>query len=90
MQLFILGILLAAGAAYSQTLNLATNAPTVAQFGGTVTLTATVTPAGATGKVTFYDGTTILGIGTLSGCGIAFDGLAACRQSEAEGVLWRR
>jgi hypothetical protein len=29
-------------------------------------LTATVTP-GATGKVTFYDGVTILGIGTLSG-----------------------
>ncbi len=32
-----------------------------ALFGQPVTLTATITPAAATGKVTFYDGTTILG-----------------------------
>jgi hypothetical protein len=35
-------------------------------YGQPVTLTATVT-SGATGKVTFYDGVTILGIGTISG-----------------------
>ena len=35
-------------------------------YGQPITITATVT-SGATGKVTFYDGTTILGIGTLSG-----------------------
>ncbi len=35
-------------------------------FGQPVTLTATVT-AGATGGVTFYDGATVLGAGTLSG-----------------------
>ena len=39
--------------------------PPAAQLGQIVTLSATVTPA-ATGKVTFYDGTTILGIATLS------------------------
>jgi uncharacterized repeat protein (TIGR01451 family) len=40
--------------------------PNPANYGQPVTLTATVT-AGATGKVTFYDGVTILGVGTLSG-----------------------
>ena len=35
-------------------------------FGQAVTLSATVT-GGATGKVTFYDATTILGVGTISG-----------------------
>src|SRR5207253_7258764 len=38
-----------------------------ATFGQQVTLTATVSPSVATGKVTFYDETTILGVGTLSG-----------------------
>ncbi|MCE5307753.1 MAG: FG-GAP-like repeat-containing protein [Acidobacteriales bacterium] len=41
--------------------------PNPALFGATVTLTATVLPAAATGKVTFYDGTTVLGVGTLAG-----------------------
>ena len=35
-------------------------------FGQPVTLTATVTPAGALGKVTFYDGTTVLGTALLA------------------------
>ena len=35
-------------------------------YGQSVTLVATVT-SGATGKVTFYDGTTVLGVGTRSG-----------------------
>jgi len=41
--------------------------PSSALFGQPVTLTATITPAGATGKVTFYDGTTILGGAPVSG-----------------------
>ena len=40
--------------------------PSPANYGEPVTLTATVT-SGATGKVTFYDGVTILGVGTISG-----------------------
>jgi len=36
-------------------------------FGQNVTLTAAVTPTSATGTVTFKDGSTILGTGTLSG-----------------------
>ncbi len=36
-------------------------------FGQSVTLTATVSPSGATGKATFYKGTSVLGIGTLTG-----------------------
>lgn len=35
--------------------------------GASVTLTATISPSAATGTVTFYDGSTSLGIGTLSG-----------------------
>jgi len=42
------------------------SSPNPANYGQTVTLTATVT-SGATGKVTFYDGVTPLGIGTVSG-----------------------
>lgn len=40
--------------------------PNPSNYGQPVTLTATVTSS-ATGKVTFYDGVTILGVGTLSG-----------------------
>jgi uncharacterized repeat protein (TIGR01451 family) len=40
--------------------------PHPSTYGQPVSLTATVTD-GATGKVTFYDGVTVLGIGTLSG-----------------------
>lgn len=35
--------------------------------GQAVVLTATVSPAGATGKVTFYAGQNVIGVGTLSG-----------------------
>src|ERR1017187_19488 len=40
-------------------------------FGAAVTLTATVSASAATGKVTFYDGANILGVGTLNGSAIA-------------------
>jgi hypothetical protein len=35
-------------------------------FGRPLTLTATVSPSGVTGKVTFYDGVAILGIAALN------------------------
>jgi hypothetical protein len=41
--------------------------PTPSLLGEPVNLTATVTPSAATGKVTFYDGTTILGVATITG-----------------------
>ncbi len=40
--------------------------PNSASLGQAVTLSAVVSPAGTTGKVTFYDGTTVLGIRNLS------------------------
>ena len=40
--------------------------PNPATYGSPVTLNATVTPATATGRVTFYDGVTILGIAAVS------------------------
>ena len=43
-----------------------TSSPNPAVFGAPVTLTATVSPADGAGKVTFYDGTTVLGISTLA------------------------
>src|ERR1039457_161604 len=43
-----------------------TASPNPANYGQAVTLSATVT-AGATGAVTFYDGVTVLGVGTISG-----------------------
>ncbi len=42
-----------------------------ATFGTSVTLTATVSPAGATGKVTFYDFATVLGVAQLTPGGTA-------------------
>ena len=42
-----------------------TSSPNPSSFGASVTLTATVTP-GATGTVTFHDGTASLGTGTIS------------------------
>lgn len=41
--------------------------PSPATFGAPVTLTATMTPSGATGKVTFYDGAVVLGTASVSG-----------------------
>ncbi len=43
------------------------HSPNPSVFGKAVTLTATVSPAEATGTVTFYDGAAILGLRTLSG-----------------------
>ena len=43
-----------------------TSSGTTALFGSAVTLTATVTPATATGNVTFYDGVTVLGTSQLA------------------------
>lgn len=40
--------------------------PTTSVFGTRITLTATVSPVGATGKVTFYDGVAVLGVSVLS------------------------
>jgi len=40
--------------------------PNPATLGQTVTITASVSPAGATGKCTFYDGSAILGIAVLN------------------------
>ncbi len=47
--------------------------PSSSTFGQTVTLTATVTSAGGTptGTVTFFDGATNIGTGTLNGSGVA-------------------
>jgi hypothetical protein len=42
------------------------SSPNPTTLGHSVTLVATVTPSAATGKVTFYDGTTVLGIATVS------------------------
>ena len=53
------------------------SSPNPSKFGQAVTLTATVT-SGATGKVTFYDGATILGVSTLtSGQAMLTTGLQA-------------
>jgi hypothetical protein len=57
----------------TQTVNKASTTTTVASsanpsgYGSSLTLTATVTPSAATGTVTFKDGSTTLGTGSLSG-----------------------
>ena len=43
------------------------SSPDPSTYGEPVLLTATVGPSAATGKVTFYDGTTVLGTAPLSG-----------------------
>jgi hypothetical protein len=52
------------------TISLTISPPSTSVFGQPVTLTAGVSPPAATGKVTFYDGTTVLGTG-LPGSGQA-------------------
>ena len=49
------------------------NAPANAAYGASVTLTATVTSTAGmpAGSVTFYNGSTSLGVGTLNGSGVA-------------------
>jgi hypothetical protein len=61
-------LLLCSGFASAQTATTTSlaSSPNPANLGQVVTLTATVT-TGATGKVTFYDGTTILGVSAISG-----------------------
>jgi hypothetical protein len=61
-------LLLASGFAAAQTATTTSlvSSPNPANLGQVVTLTATVT-SGATGKVTFYDQTTVLGIASVAG-----------------------
>jgi hypothetical protein len=54
-----------AGPATSTTTGLASSA-TPSTYGQAITLTATVSPSAATGKVTFYDGVTVLGTSSLA------------------------
>ena len=54
----------AAAAVTSTSISLATS-PNPAVLGAPVTLTASVSPGTATGKVTFYDGTAVLGISSI-------------------------
>lgn len=65
---FALAGLIFQAAAFAQTPTVTSliASPNPSGYGQPATLTASVS-AGATGKVTFYDGTTILGVGTLSG-----------------------
>ncbi len=53
------------------TTTLLTASPAMPSFGQSVELTATVTGSTPTGSVTFYDGSTALGTGTLDTSGIA-------------------
>lgn len=65
--LLVAAILVGAGrlAALEPTSVVLSNPPNPSLLGQPVTLTATVTPSTATGKVTFYDGTTLLGTDAL-------------------------
>ena len=64
--LFIGMVCMGAAAPTTSTVTLASSSNPVVVFGQPLTLTATVSSTSATGKVTFYDGVTILGIATLS------------------------
>jgi polygalacturonase len=57
----------------SSTITTLVVSPATPNFGNAVTLTATVTSGGGTpsGSVTFYDGSSALGTGTLNGSGVA-------------------
>jgi hypothetical protein len=61
------GVFLGAFAAYGATASTTTLQTSInpSNLSQTVTLTATVSPSAASGKVTFFDGVTLLGIGTL-------------------------
>jgi hypothetical protein len=54
------------GAQISATVSLKAS-PSPSVFGAPVTLTASLTPSGATGRVTFYDGAVILGVSPIAG-----------------------
>lgn len=51
----------------TSTITSLTSSPNPSTFGQDVTLSSAVTPSGASGIVTFYDGVTSLGTGTLNG-----------------------
>jgi hypothetical protein len=51
---------------HAQTTVTLSASPTPSTFGAPVVLTATVTPPTATGRVTFYDGVTVLGTKALA------------------------
>lgn len=55
------------GGAATTTTTLSANPASTAVQGASVTLTATITPSGATGTVTFKNGATTIGTGTVSG-----------------------
>src|SRR5580693_5992424 len=76
--LFVLALAASAHAATATTTTLAAS-PTSAPVGSSVTLTATVSPAAATGTITFKNGSTTLGTCTLSGgtCHDSFTSLKA-------------
>src|SRR6266699_2459842 len=79
---FLLIHLCLAHAATSVTLSASQNPAT---FGAPVALIATLTPASATGQVTFYDGTTVLGIRAIASgaaslsTGVRTSGRLLCR-----------
>lgn len=60
------GIFLATASIMTDTATALTASPNPSTGGQSVTFTATVTPSGATGTVTFYDGATTLGSASLS------------------------
>lgn len=62
----LLVLLQATASAQISSVTTLTTSPGTANYGQAVTLQATVT-AGATGKVTFYDGAAVLGTSTISG-----------------------
>jgi hypothetical protein len=64
---FATAILFAATAAAQQTTTTLTASANPAVFGQAVTLTARVSPSGAAGKATFYDGVQVLGTSPLAG-----------------------
>ncbi len=66
-QSFSIAVAAAPGPATVATTTSLSAAPTTATLGSPFTLTATVSPAAASGKVTFYDGSAILGYAALSG-----------------------
>jgi len=52
--------------AQTATTTVLSSSPNPSAFGAAVTLSAAVSPAAATGKVTFYDGVSIIGVATLA------------------------
>jgi len=63
----VLAILPSGAAALTPTTTALVSTPNPATLGQAVTLTATVSSAAASGRVTFYDGVIVLGIGKVSG-----------------------